>query len=377
MYDLTSQVSLAEMLNDSSIDRVMAIDLDKKIISWNKTSEKITGIPSRDVIGRELTEVFPHLLGDHHYLHAIDTAVKGHKSFLPSDRNIPHRHLSELHFIPLIGDGDKVVGVMTIAHDVSHRIKAEQQLQLLNQQLEKKYRELERASAELSTFTIITSTSIKEPVRHLYTGLEFLVKSEGRNLSDAGKASMRRMQSALNRMNLLVNDILTFSQISNPDTIPVEIDLRTIMEEVREKLLVKIRETNTQIEITGEWPSVLGHRDLVSLLLFHLADNAIKFQPEGNIPKLTVDVTKTTAVGENLPGEYIRLSLIDNGIGFADEDASRIFNLFEKLHGNEYRGSGMGLAIARKIMELHDGFILTRSLPREGSVFQCYFPVNH
>ncbi|RYY58977.1 MAG: PAS domain S-box protein [Chitinophagaceae bacterium] len=376
MHNLTSQLSLAEMLNDSSIDRVMAIDLDHRIISWNRTSEKTTGILSSDVLGRKLLDAFPVLAEDKAYIGAVDAAFKRLKSFLPADRNMPHRQMSEMHFIPLIAEGDELVGVMMIAHDVSHRIKAEQQLQLLNQQLEKKYRELERASNELSTFTVITSTNIKEPMRHIYTGLEFLVKSEGRQLSDTGKASLRRMQSSLNRMNLLINDILSFSQISNPETTRVAINLKDVVQSVTEKLRNRINELNAELQTSGDWPAINGHRDQVEQLLYHLIDNAIKFQPEGNRPVVTISASNTSAKGEGLPGEYVRLSVSDNGIGFTPTDAIRIFSLFEKLHGHDYRGSGMGLAISRKIMELHDGFILTESTPGVGSVFQCYFPVN-
>jgi len=380
MQELIADTSLAEMLNDSSIDRVMAIDHNKKIISWNKTSEIITGLLRTDLIGRDLLEALPELNDDEKFLSAIDAALKGLKSFLPADRQYAHRQLYEMHFIPLSGAGKQIIGVMTIMHDVSHRIKAEQQLHQLNQQLEKKYRELELASSELSTFTIITSTNIKEPVRHIYTGLEFLVKSEGRNLSDAGKASLRRMQSSLNRMNLLLNDILTFSQIGNPEARPGVVDTKACLAAAMEKLQQKIYESNASIEIKGDWPQITGYQYLLDLLFFHLLDNAIKFHQAGSVPKVTVEVTPSLHNKASMPGhhdkEFVCLRVTDNGIGFLQADTTRIFSLFEKLHGNEYRGSGMGLAIARKIMELHDGYIITESTPGEGSVFQCYFPVN-
>ncbi len=366
---------LPQMLVDSSIDRLMAIDTSWNIIAWNKTAEYVTGTRASDIIGKHLTDVFPAFDEDKDVIKAYGIALKGFKAFLPADRNFKHRELYENHYIPLRNEDNIVIGVMNIMHDVSHRIKAEMQLQELNEALEKKVNAVERASAELSTYTFITSTSIKEPVKHLYTGLEFLLKSEGRSLSDQGKASLRRMQSSLNRMNLLLNDILRFSQINDHDKTMTTLDVSAVMNKVIRDLEGRIRESGAVVTVQPDLPGINGHEELIELLFHSLLDNALKFVRPGQTPR--VEITGGTCIhpSEDLKGKpCIRISFIDRGLGFNPDDNTRIFDLFEKLNGKEFRGSGMGLAISRKIMAIHEGSIEAESIPGEGTSFHCFFP---
>src|SRR5207237_2464601 len=136
---------------------------------WNHTAELISGISKKNVLGKNLPEVFPQVLNDAEMMDAINTAFKGRKSFLPSLTNSFNRHYSENHFIPLKDKQGNIIGVMNIIHDVAHRIKVEKQLQKLNTALEKKYNQLEKANNELGTFNYITSSDIKEPTNHGYT----------------------------------------------------------------------------------------------------------------------------------------------------------------------------------------------------------------
>src|SRR5688572_23767495 len=124
MYD---KESLADMLNDCSIDRVLAIDNDWNIIAWNRTSELISGVSKAEVIGKNLLEAFPQILEDEEMLKAIKEAFNGRKSFLPANHGSFNRTYSENHFIPLKDSHGNVVGVMNIMHDVAHRIKVEKQ----------------------------------------------------------------------------------------------------------------------------------------------------------------------------------------------------------------------------------------------------------
>lgn len=207
------QQNLAEMLNDASIDRVLAIDTKWRIIAWNKTTADITGIPKSSAMGHLLLDLFPQLTKDRETMNAIMQAFNGWKSFLPVQRNIFNRHHYENHYLPLKDDDGTVIGVMNIMHDVSHRIKAEQQLQRLHDELEIKYKQLERMSADLSMFTFITSNNLKEPAKLIYTGLEQLARTDGHALSNNSKAKLRKMQSSLTRINLLLDDILSLSTI--------------------------------------------------------------------------------------------------------------------------------------------------------------------
>src|SRR5687768_12446789 len=125
---LMDRESLSEMLNDCSIDRVMAIDREWKIIAWNRTSEITSGIAREDLLGKNLLTVFPQIRQDDEMMTAIKDAFNGRKSFLPSNSTTFNRTYSENHFIPLTSHDGDVIGVMNIMHDVAHRIKVEKQL---------------------------------------------------------------------------------------------------------------------------------------------------------------------------------------------------------------------------------------------------------
>ena len=369
-----------EMLIDSSIDRVMAIDNNWNIIVWNHTSELISGISKKKVLGKNLKEVFPVIRNDQEIMDAIKLAFQGQKSFLPFQINSFNRHNAENHFIPLKDQQNNVIGVMNIIHDVAHRINVEKQLQKLNTALEKKYKQLEKANSDLATFTYITSRDIKEPLKHVYTSLELLIKKEGAMLSNMSKGNLRRTQGSLNKMNLLLDDITTVSSISTRSEPLSEVDLDKILSETTELLKNKINEKKAVIE-SVTLPVIRGYKNMIEHLFHHILDNALKFQDENNIPQIIINCEQVVGEREEknelLPGqEYLKISFQDNGIGFHPEDSVRIFNLFEKLNDRKFHGSGVGLTIARKIVEAHDGFIEAKSTPGKGSVFSCYFPIE-
>lgn len=377
---LNDQESVAGMLNDSSIDRVMAIDLNWNIIAWNKTSELISGINKKNVLGKNLLDSFPQIISDKEMLEAITMAFEGKKSFLPSNLSSFNRQYSENHFIPLRDNNKNVIGVMNIMHDVAHRIKVEKQLQKLNKALEKKYQQLEKANNELATFTYITSRDIKEPLKHVYTSLELLIKKEGPSLSNMSKGNLRRMQGSLNKMNLLLDDILAVSSISSNAEQLTVVDLDKVLQDVTAILQNKLNENRAVIEAV-KLPSIRGYKNMLNYLFLNLIDNALKFQPDNGMPRIMIyskvvnygQIEKKDLAHEK---EYLKVSFKDNGIGFDPSDSEKIFRMFERLHDRKYHGSGIGLTVSKKIIEAHDGFIETESIVGNGSIFHCYFPIE-
>ncbi|OQP49930.1 PAS domain-containing sensor histidine kinase [Niastella populi] len=379
-FENTTLSNLYEMLNDCSIDRVMAIDNNMYVIAWNKTAAKVTGIEKADIIGKPLLETFPQLNDDPEMMEAIQFAFQGKKSFLPAHAGLLNRQSYENHFIPLINENGTVKGVMNIMHDVAQREKAEKKLQQLNEALEQQYRQLETASTEMATFTYITSNEIKEPLRHVYTAFELLVNSEGKNLSNGGKANIRRIQASLNRINLLLDDIWALSHINSFKQVRNSVDLNDVYREARNKLQKKISESDAIIN-AANLPVIAGYKEMLETLFINIIGNGLKFQPAGNQPRINIESHLVNK--DNLPAgirsnkPMLRLTFSDNGIGFDQAQAHRIFIMFEKLHPKgEYPGSGTGLAIVKKIMEAHDGFVQATAQPGEGATIQCYFPVE-
>jgi signal transduction histidine kinase len=376
----TTFANLYEMLNDCSIDRVMAIDNEWCVIAWNKTAAQITGIDKAGIIGKPLLDVFPQLQDDKEMIDAIQFAFSGNKTFLPPRTGLLNRQYYENHFIPLIGDDGRVKGVMNIMHDVAHGDKAEKKLQQLNEALEQKYRQLETASTEMATFTYITSNEIKEPLRHVYTSFEMLVKSEGMALSNGGKANIRRMQASLNRINLLLDDIWALSHINSFKQVRNKVDLNEVFKEVLVKLQTKITDKDAVVK-ADNLPVIPGYNDMLQTLFINLIDNGMKFQLPGNQPHTRISSRllqpSELPVGFQNKRPMALLTFTDNGIGFEPAQAEQVFIMFEKLHPkNHYAGSGMGLAIAKKIAEAHDGFIQASAQPGEGATFECYLPVD-
>ncbi|MET0463103.1 MAG: ATP-binding protein [Chitinophagaceae bacterium] len=371
------QKNLAELLIDSSVDRVFAIDTDWRVIAWNNATADQTGITKMTAMNQLIMDLMPQLSKDRETMNAIIQAFNGWKSFLPAQRNIFNRHHHENHFLPLKNNEGAVVGIMNVMHDVSHRIKAEQQLQRLNDELEIKYRQLKRVSNDLSTFTGITGTNLKEPVKMIYTGLEQLARTDGHALSNNSKAKLRKMQSSLNRINLLLDDILSLSEINIILEKTEEVDLNEVLQSALEdsKLGAKIKEKDAVIE-AHELPVIHGNKEMLGYLFFHMLDNAIKFQAPDKTPAVRIEtdiIEAGNAIKHPIPKKLFRISFIDNGIGFSEEQSQRIFHMFDKLHPDRFRGSGIGLAICEKVMDAHNGFIKVSSKEGEGSRFECYF----
>jgi signal transduction histidine kinase len=366
---------LAAILNDCSIDAIIAIDTGYRIIAWNHAAEIVYKAKKSKALGTLLLQLIPGIKEDEDFLNAIKQALKGFKSFVPASKKYTHRIHCENHFITLTDNDGNIIGAMNIAHDVAHRIKAERQLQYLNDELEKRFRQLKTTSEELASFTFITSNKIKEPIRQVYTGIEHLINAEAGKLSDSGKATFRRIQSSLNRMDLLLDDVLSLAQISILQKPVTNIDLTELVKEVSSDIKSKA-EKNVKINFE-ELCIVAGYKDYLQILFYNLLDNAIKFnENETAIIHLNCEKVALNEEAGSVIEEYFKVSITDNGIGFEEADKEKIFDMFEALHPRgKYKGSGMGLTIARKIMYAHDGFITVESKPGIGSSFHCFFPV--
>ena len=367
---------LEQMLNNSSIDAILAIDLEGVIMAWNKTAERFYKKPRQAVTGKQLLDEIPSMQEDAETLEAIRLAKQGTKTFVPATSAYYHRHHAENHFVPLMDESGNIMGVMNLVHDVSHRIKAEEQLQILNEELVKRYRQLKITSDEMASYTSITSHKIKEPITQIYTSIEQLIKLEGSNLGNSSKAAFRKIQSSLNRMNLLLDDVLNLSQISILRKPEEMVDLNSVIEEV----VAEWRQRNQGREanvIFSKLSSVTAHRDYLKLLFYQLIDNAIKFN-EHPVPTVKMScehVTVDDGAHHVYASDYIRIGIHDDGIGIEETERENIFNMFTKLHDKKFKGSGMGLTLARKIMDVHEGFIVNEKGEKEGAVFYCYFPV--
>jgi len=253
------------------------------------------------------------------------------------------------------------------------------ELAFQNEEKEKRAAELIIANKELLAFTYISSHDLQEPLRKILTFASIILENENKNLSENGKYNFQRMQLATRRMQQLIDDLLAFSRIKTTDHKFEKTDLSIIIEEVKTELSDTILEKHAIIE-TPELCAAHIITFQFRQLLYNLISNALKFsQPD--IPSHII-INSRIVNGSKLNNwklspekSYCHITIKDNGIGFEPHFSERIFEVFQKLHGKDvYAGTGIGLAIVKKIVENHNGIIIATSELNKGATFDIYIP---
>jgi len=263
---------------------------------------------------------------------------------------------------------------------LNHKIiKANEKLAQQYAAIEKYAAELKQKNAELDAFTQISSHDLQEPLRKIQTFTNIILAKESGNLSAEGKAKFDRILYAANRMRALINDLLAFSQASGRDHVYEHTDLSVIIENVKEALYENIRDKKAVIttELHGK---IYIIPFLFVQLLENLTNNALKFSQK-DIP-LAIEIKSRLLSGQELEHEkllpqqnYCHIIFKDNGIGFESQHSEKIFGVFQRLHSrDDYDGTGIGLAIVKKIVENHNGIITASGKPMEGATFHIYIP---
>ncbi|EJL61646.1 sensor histidine kinase [Flavobacterium sp. CF136] len=258
-------------------------------------------------------------------------------------------------------------------------LKSNKELALQNSAIEKHAEELRKKNMELDAFTYISSHDLQEPLRKIQTFANLILSNEYSNLSEDGKLKFNRILYATNRMRELINSLLTFSRATLVDRRFETIDLNTIINDVKEALHENLLEKNAVIITDFHDNAKIIPFQFVQLME-NLIHNAIKFaQPE--VP-LEITVKSRLVSGLDLhigklsrEVNYCHISFGDNGIGFEPQHNEKIFGVFQKLHGRDlYEGTGIGLAIVKKIVENHHGYVDAVGEPMKGATFNIYIP---
>ena len=283
----------------------------------------------------------------------------------------------------LIAQEQKLMAInRSLENEIKERIASEKQVKDLNHQLIQNIDRLESANRELDGFAFMASHDLQEPLRKIQTFTDMLVNkiSESGN-SDAGKY-LRSIDAAAKRMEILIRDLLAFSRVSNDNHALSECDLNLVLKEVLNDLEAKIMEGKAKVYVEP-LPTIPGNQNLLRSLFHNLIENAIKYSKKDIFPEIIV---RPVHHGNNGSGnsksksnKYCRILVEDNGIGFEQKYAEHIFNLFRRLHNvTEFDGTGIGLAICKKIVEKHNGFISAQSEVNKGSRFTISLPIrNH
>ena len=240
---------------------------------------------------------------------------------------------------------------------------------------------LELSNRELEQFAYVASHDLQEPLRKIQAFGDRLKIKAAPQLSDDARDYLARMQSAAGRMQTLINDLLAFSRVTSKAQPFVPVDLGQVAREVVADLEARIEQTGGRVEL-GLLPTVMADPLQMRQLFQNLLGNALKFHRAGVPPVVRVSGEVTAALPPATqavltPEPYCRIAVADNGIGFDPKYGDRIFNVFQRLHGRgQYEGSGVGLAICRKIVERHAGTIAADSVPGEGTTFIVMLPIR-
>ena len=250
--------------------------------------------------------------------------------------------------------------------DITERIQTEITLQELNSQLNKRAKELANSNAELEQFAYIASHDLQEPLRMVTNFLNQLQKKYDPQLDDAARLYIHYAVDGAVRMRKIIHDLLEYSRIGTQQYQYERIDTSTLLNEIVSTYISAIQEKKIIISYKG-LPKIMAAKTPIHQLFQNLISNAVKYQQPGNIPQINISGV------ENDNDWYFAVS--DNGIGIKESHFDKIFVLFNRLHHkDEYSGSGIGLAICKKIIDNHKGKLWLTSDPGKGSTFYFSIP---
>ena len=347
-----------ELILNSAGEGILGFDVEGKTTFVNPAVEKITGWSMEELAGKTEAEIFGQ-----------DGQIIGETSLGRSaGERVFHRRdgsaFAGEYVRTAIREDGRVVGSVLVFKDITERKAADETLT-------QKAAELARSNSELEQFAFVASHDLQEPLRKIQAfGDRLRGKCEGVVPPEALEY-LERMQSASARMRRLIDDLLTFSRVIRNSEPFQLVDLTGLIREVLGDLEVRIERTGATIEV-GDLPMIDADPMQMRQLFQNLIGNALKFQPPGNTPIVKISGrTVTTPAGKSCA----EISIKDNGIGFDEKYVERMFAVFQRLHGRtEYEGTGVGLAVCRRITDRHGGTITARSNPGDGATFTVTLP---
>ncbi len=398
----------ARSLIEASLDPLVTISASGKILDVNEASIKVTGVPRESLIDTDFSDYFTE----------PQKAQEGYRQVFKkgfvADYPLTIRHKNGNQTDVLYNasvykdDQGNVLGVFAAARDVTEQkwakdlriankelafqneekekraaelIIANKELVFQNEEKEKRATELILANKELESFTYISSHDLQEPLRQIQNFSSRILANEQKSMTEKAIVYFEKINNAANRMQVLIADLLAYSRTTFAERKFEIIDLRIIAEQVKSEFEEVIEVKNAKIEISEMClTNVIPFQ--MRQLLHNLLGNALKFSnpdipPHIKITSSIITFVQAPNISLNPEKEYCHISITDNGIGFEPQYKDRIFEVFQRLHDKQkISGTGIGLAIVKKIVENHNGFITATSQLNEGATFDVYIPNN-
>lgn len=264
--------------------------------------------------------------------------------------------------VPFMDTAGRPKSYVAVRYEITERVLAQEQLKI-------HAKKLEISNRELQDFASVAAHDLQEPLRKIQAFSDRLKTKNGPGLPDEMADYLNRIQGSAQRMQTLIDDLLTYSRVTTKAQPFVSVDLNQILAQVTSDLEVRLEQSKGKI-ISESLPSIEADPTQIRQLLQNLISNALKFHRIDTPPVVHVTATKHNPY-------QVEIVIEDNGIGFDEKYLDRIFTIFQRLHGRfEYEGTGIGLAVCRKIVDRHGGLITARSKPGIGSSFIVTLPVR-
>ncbi|SKC57916.1 response regulator [Ohtaekwangia koreensis] len=266
----------------------------------------------------------------------------------------------------------------SLENEVKERIASEEKVKQLNQELLVNIERLQSVNKELDRFAFMASHDLQEPLRKIRLFANKLFVKYKDVVDDGGKADFERIQKSAEHMQSLIRDILTFSKISEDMQEFTSTDITSTIKDILTELDDEIKTKQAQITL-DKLPMLHGNPGLIRLLFHNLINNALKYSKTNVPPEISIRVDNQTngQHAGDIPQKYCRILVQDNGMGFDQKYAEEVFGMFKRLHTEvKLEGTGIGLALCKKIAEHHKGHISALSKTGEGSTFIVSLPIE-
>jgi len=345
-----------ESILDSISDAFYALDAHWQFTYFNRKSEQLLDRRQHEVIGKSIWDVFPKMKHTELYNRYYEVIRTGEPDYF----EFYYPVLEEWYEVSVYPSKGRE-GLTVYYKLITERKRNEYRLQELNTQMELRARELAISNAELEQFATVTSHDLQEPLRMISGFLSQLERKYSHLLDEKGKRYIYFASDGAKRMRKIILDLLNFSRVGNAELEKSNTDIHEVVQEILAHNRRLIEETGAKVQI-DDMPMVPTVRALIRQVFQHLLENAIKYRKADIKPEISLSASELD--------NHWEFRIKDNGIGIAPEFHEKIFSIFQRLHDNtEYSGTGMGLAIVKKIVETHGGEIRVESSEGAGSTF--------
>jgi PAS domain S-box-containing protein len=360
-------------------DHVINVANRQMIEIWGKTEEAVLNKPVFEALPDVREQGLEKVMQD-----VYNSGVGFHANEMPV--NLLRHGTDELVYVnfvyePYRDSDNNVVGILAIAHEVTQQVLARQKIEDVvadrTKELAAANSRLQMSNEQLAQFAYIASHDLQEPVRKVSIFTQLLESNLG-DTDERSKHYIGKIKNSSARMLALIRDVLAYSQLSNKTDVLVPVDLNSIINDIENDLELLVQQKHATIQ-HDVLPKVNAIPLQMSQLFGNLISNALKFTRPGVKPAITISVSDASAAElekhELRDGAYHHISVSDNGIGFSQENAEKIFNIFQRLNGKkQFEGTGIGLAVCRKIAQNHAGAIYATSVEETGTTFHVLLP---